>query len=136
MLEQMQTWLQSFPQWEDVLQVDCLDAVPGNTGIYPRGIQELSSREDVLGNRKVRCRFTVLLRRRAGQSRENARWLLEFQRWVMEQDKLGLAPRFGDEPGSERIRAVEGKLDSQSQAGCALYTVQLQAEFTKNFRGE
>lgn len=133
MLEAMKVWLQTFPKWEGVLQFDYADSVPGNAGLYPRGITELSSREDVLGNRKSRFSCAFVLRRVAGGSQENAQWLLDFQNWVMEQDRLGLAPKFGDEPASERIRAFEGRLDSHKQVGSAFYTVQLTAEFTKLF---
>ena len=131
MLETMKAWLQTFPKWEGVLQFDYADAVPGNSGLYPRGITELSRREDVLGNVKTRYSCAFLLRRAAGAGEENAQWLLDFQNWVMEQDRLGLAPKFGDEPKSERLRAFEGKLDSHHQAGGSMYTVQLTAEFTK-----
>ena len=136
MLEKVKQWLQSFPLWEDSLQIDYLDAAPGNGGLYPRGFQELSAREDVLGNRAVRYRCTFLLRRQTARSQDNAQWLMDFQNWVMEQDRLHLAPQFGDDPKSERIRALEGRLDSHNQTGCALYTVQLQKEFTRIFRGE
>ena len=131
MLEKMKTWLQTFPLWEGGIQVDYLEAEPGNTGLYPRGITELSRREDVLGNVKIRCRSTFLLRKRAVGTEENARWLLEFQNWVMEQNRLGLAPQFGDEPKTERLWAGEGRLESHAQAGSSLYTLQLLAEFTK-----
>ena len=131
MLEKMTCWLQPFPKWEGSIQVDFLEGMPGNNGLCPRGVTELSRREDVLGNVKVRYRWDFLLRRNAVGAEENARWLLEFQSWVMEQDRLGLAPKFGDEPKTEHIRAEEGKLESHAQVGSALYTVQLQAEFTK-----
>ena len=136
MLEKMKKWLQTFPGWDGNIQVDYLEAAPGNTGLYPQGVTELSRREDVLGNVKIRCRSTFLLRKRAVGTEENARWLLEFQNWVMEQDRMGLAPQFGDEPKTERIRAEAGSLESVSQAGCALHTARLQAEFTKIYRGE
>ena len=136
MLENMKAWLQTFPQWEGSIQVDYLDAVPGNTGLYPKGITELSRREDVLGNVKVRCRSTFLLRKTAVGTEENARWLLAFQQWVMEQNRLGLTPKFGDEPKTERLLAADGRLESHAQVGSSLYTLQLQAEFTKIFRGE
>ena len=136
MLENMKAWLQTFPQWEGSTQVDYLEAVPGSTGLYPKGITELSRREDVLGNVKVRCRSTFLLRKTAVGTEENARWLLAFQQWVMEQNRLGLTPKFGDEPKTERLLAADGRLESHAQVGSSLYTVQLQAEFTKIFRGE
>lgn len=131
MLETMKTWLMTYPGWEGTLQFDYLDAVPSSNGLYPRGVAELSRREDVLGNVKVRYGCSFLLRRTAATGEENARWLLNFQNWVAEQDMLGLAPKFGDEPKTERIRAFEGRLDSHKQVGSALYTVQLTAEFTK-----
>lgn len=131
MLDTMLAWLQTFPGWEGILQIDYADSVPGNTGLYPRGITELSRREDVLGNVKVRCSCAFTLQRAAVPGMDNARWLLDFQNWVADQDRLGLAPKFGDEPKNERLRAFEGKLHSRSQAGSALYTVMITAEFTK-----
>ena len=131
MLDSMRQWLETFPRWEGTLQLDYVDAAPGSTGLYPRGLTQLSRREDVLGNVAVRYRCSFLLRRVAGQSEENARWLLDFQNWVMEQDRLGLAPSFGDVPGTQRLQASEGKLESCKQVGSALYTVQLSVEFTK-----
>ena len=136
MLEKLKQWLQTFPEWEDSICIDYVDARPGSLGMYPKGFKEISRREDVLGNLQIRYRFDVLLRRTARKSEENARWLLEFETWIMEQDRLGLAPRFGDEPKTERIRISEGQLHSLAQAGSALYTVKLWAEFTKTYRGE
>ena len=136
MLEKMITWLQTFPQWEDSIQIDFLQARPGSSGLYPKGLTELSRREDVLGNLTLQCRCDFLLRKNAGIREENARWLLEFQRWVMEQDRMGLAPKFGDAPKSERVRVSDGQLQSLSQTGSALYTVKLWTEFTKIYRGE
>ena len=136
MLDTMQQWLQTFPLWEGTLTLDYADGVPGNAGLYPKGLTELSRREDVAGNVAIRYSWAFTLRRAAARSGENARWLLELQNWVAEQDRLGLAPQFGDEPKTERLRAFEGKLDSHTQAGSALYTVMLTAEFTKLYRGE
>ena len=131
MLETMTRWLRTFPKWEGTLQLDYADGVPGNNGLYPRGLTELSCREDVLGNTKIRYSCSFVLRKTAASGEENARWLLDLQQWVAEQDRLGLAPKFGDEPKSERLRAYEGKLEKHTQGGSALYTVQLSAEFTK-----
>ena len=55
---------------------------------------------------------------------------MEFQTWVADQNRLGLAPKFGDDPKNERIRAFEGRRHDRSQAGCGRYTVMLTAEFT------
>ncbi len=136
MLEQMKTWLETFPGWEGVLQFDYADSTPGNSGLYPKGLTELSRREDVLGNQKIRYSCVFDLKRSAAAGEENARWLLDFQNWVARQDRLGLAPKFGDEPKTERIRAFEGRLDKHTQAGSSLYQVALSIEFTKLYRGE
>ena len=131
MLDTMRKWLETFPKWEGTLQFDYADAVPGSAGLYPRGITELSRREDVLGNVTVRYSCSFILRRIAAQRQENAQWLLELQEWVAQQDRLGLAPKFGDEPKTERLRAFDGRLDRHSQVGSSLYTVHLSAVFTK-----
>lgn len=135
MLETVKNWLQTYPGWEGI-QLDYVDDLPGNSGLYPRGLKELSSREDVLGNKQVRYRWDFLLRRGAAPGADNAQWLLDFQQWVAQQDAMGLKPRFGDEPKTERICAFEGRLDSHKQVGSALYAVQLTVEFTKLYRGE
>ena len=135
-LELLSAWLQTFPLWDTDTQIDLTDAVPGSTGLFPKGLQELSRREDVLGNLAVRCRCSFLLRRCACPGEDSARWLLDLQNWVMEQERLGLTPKFGDDPKTERLRAQEGKLKNSFQTGSGLYTVQLTAEFTKLYRGE
>lgn len=135
-LQTVQDWLRTFPLWEGTLTVDFTDDVPGNTGLYPRGLQELSRREDVLGGQKVRLQYAFVLRRAAGSGEANARWLLAFQEWVARQDRLGLAPQFGDEPRNQRIRAFQGRLQTHRQVGCSHHTVMLTVEFTKIFRGE
>ena len=40
MLEKMTKWLQTFPLWEDSIQIDYVDACPGSTGLYPKGLTE------------------------------------------------------------------------------------------------
>lgn len=135
MLETVKNWLQTYPGWEGI-QVDYLDAAPGNSGLYPRGLTEISSREDVLGNKTVRYRCAFLLRKAAATGEDNGHWLLEFQQWVAKQNATGLVPEFGDEQKTETVRAFDGRLDSHAQVGCALYTAQLTVEFTKIFRGE
>ena len=136
MLERVCSWLQTFPLWEGTLQVDYADEIPGSTGLYPRGLTELSRREDVLGNVAVRCSWGFALQRAALPGEENARWLMEFQTWVADQNRLGLAPQFGDDPKQERIRAFDGRIYDRAQAGSGRYTVMLTAEFTKIYRGE
>ena len=136
-LEALRAWLRTFPGWDSRLEVDLCDSIPGCTGLFPKGLQELSRREDVLGQLTIRYRWSFTLRRSAaGSSEENARWLIELQKWAAQQSRLGLAPRFGDDPRQEQLRICEGSLVSRQQAGSIGYTALLTADFTKIYRGE
>lgn len=131
-LEKLRTWLSTYPHWEDTLQVDYTQGRPGVTGLLPKGCEEISRLEDVLGNLQIGCRyhFTLLWQMTGqGDEGENARRLLDFQNWVREQSVLGLAPRFGDVPARERIRAEKGGYTSGAQI--VTYTVTLIADFMK-----
>ena len=138
LLERVRSWVQTFPDWEEgqLLYIDYTGAAPGNTGLFPVGVEELERREDVLGNMAVSCRCRFMLYRvTTGQedNAANARWLLRFQDWVRQQSALHLAPTFGDEPARERIRAEKGKLKNASQVGTGIYAVELTAEFVKKY---
>lgn len=137
-LEKVRQWLLSYPKWEEggLLYIDYTDAVPGNAGLYPSGLEMVSRREDVLGNVTVQNRYHFALYRVVtGQedNTQNAQWLMEFQQWVQSQSVAGLAPQFGDEPARERMRAEKGKLKEASQTGTGTYMVTLTAEFIKHY---
>lgn len=138
-LTELGNWLRTFPKWDEgwVLHTDRTEAEPGNSGLFPLGAEELSRREDVLGNVTVACRCRFYLYRVAQQAdpHANAQWLLEFQQWVQQQSAAGAAPQFGDEPRQERLRAEKGKLSEVSQTGTGTYVVTLTAEFTKIYGG-
>ena len=134
-LEKIAQWLKSFPLWEDnQLHIDYTGAVPGNSGLYPEGVEEITRREDVLGNVTVQNRLHFTLYRvTKGQqdNEENSQWLLQFQNWVQQQSALGLAPSFGDDPKQEKIQAKQGRLKSASQTGTGKYAVAITAEYVK-----
>lgn len=135
-LKRLQAWLTTFPKWEEgkLMYLDFTDGVPGNQGLFPQGQEVLQRKEDVLGNISLSCRYHFALYRvAAGQEdqQENARWLMEFQDWVQQQDAMGLAPKFGDVPEKSHIRAEKGRLSGRKQAGSAMYVVMLTADFTK-----
>lgn len=127
-LEKLTAWLKTFPLWEpgDV-SVDGLSPKPGSVGIYPQGIRELSRREDVLGNVEVTNRLTVTVCRVSAGA--DARWMLEFQNWVNRQSAAGFAPKLGDRPEKERIRAEKGRLTAPNQTGTKRYAVEITADF-------
>ena len=134
-LEMMDNWLQTFPLWDcGKLTVDCTDGIPGNAGLFPRGVTEISRRQDVTGRiRSVnRMVFTLLTVRPAGQdNRDNAQWLLALQQWIRQECARGNAPQFGDDAGAQRIWAEQGKLRKATQTGTAHYGVTVTVEFLK-----
>ncbi len=124
-LEKVKAWLSTYSHWEDFLLVE-------DAALFPKGLEEISRREDVLGNRFVGCRYHFsLFWKMAGQGddAENTSRLLDFQHWVREQSASGLAPQFGDVPTQESIRAEKGGLTVGPQI--ATYTVTLIADFMK-----
>lgn len=137
-LEKVRQWVQTFPLWEEgqLLYIDHTGCVPGNSGLFSQGAQELARLTDILGNTTVRCRCSFSLYRvTTGQEdgAANAQWLLAFQNWVQEQSVLGLAPVFGDAPEQERLWAQKGRLKQADQTGTGIYSVELIAEYVKKF---
>lgn len=133
-LERVRQWLQTYPQWQGDLTVDILPAGPGHAGLFPGGVEELSRKEDILGNRQTRCRLQFVLWRQIGTMEDNAvhaAWLLDFQQWVRQQSLAGLTPQLGDVPAHESLRAEKGSLQKISPTGIGTYSVTLTAEFTK-----
>ena len=127
-LEKMQRWLQTYPGWQDILQVDCTDPATGNSGLFCEGLEERSRQADILGNLQIGCRYRFTLYRRADRDGD-ARWLLDFQNWVQTQSAMGLAPCFGDVSHLEQLQAQKGSLKERGQT--ALYAVTLIADFTR-----
>ena len=136
-LEKIINWLQTFPHWGGTeLSVDYVKTVPGCAGLYPQGVEEVSRHSDVLGNVTVENRLRFMLYRvSAGQcdSTDAAIWLLQLQNWIQSQSTAGMAPRLGDDPARERIRAEQGKLRNASQSGTGKYAVTITAEYVKYY---
>ena len=134
LIDRMREFVLSYPGWEagGLLFLDYTDGVPGNGGLFPAGVTEVSFREDILGNRQADMRLQVFLYRCGAEEEKDARWLLDFQNWVAAQCALGNAPRLGDVPFRERLRAEKGKLVKTRGEG-NLYSVMLTAEFTKTY---
>ena len=135
-LEKLKTWLATYPGWEDdkPFFVDDATPKPGCVGLFPQGLEQLSLRRDITGGQKAACRYRFYLYRASAleeNQEENARWLLDFQNWVEAQSAGGLAPRFGDVPQEERLRAEGGRLQKTGKLGSGLYALTLTAEFTR-----
>lgn len=135
-LEKLKTWLATYPGWEadKPFFVDDAAPKPGCVGLFPQGLEQVSLRRDITGGQKAACRYRFYLYRASAleeNQEENARWLLDFQNWVEAQSAGGLAPRFGDVPQEERLRAEGGSLQKTGKLGSGLYALTLTAEFTR-----
>ena len=135
-LEKLKTWLAAYPGWEEdkPFFVDDAAPKPGCVGLFPQGLEQVSLRRDITGGQKAACRYRFYLYRASAleeNQEENARWLLDFQNWVEAQSAGGLAPRFGDVPQEERLRAEGGSLQKTGKLGSGLYALTLTAEFTR-----
>lgn len=122
-LEKLQEWLSSYPHW---------DAYPAKVCVLPKAMEELSRREDVLGNTLVECRCYVTLYWELpalDSEGENAERMLRFLQWIQFQSASGNAPRFGDDPAKERIRTEKSGMTAGAQT--VTYTVTLVADFMK-----
>lgn len=141
-LQRLRDWLATYPGY-DILgnwRVDYTDQVAGGGGVYPQGLVEISRSEDILGNVIVRDQYNfglyVALPKAPGDdvgAEINADWLMDFQRWVQRQSVAGLAPKFGDDPRSETIKANSGALYDTDAEGMAIYMAVLSAEFTTRY---
>lgn len=141
-IQKIREWITTFPKYEQLreLSVDYTEAAPGNGGIMPGGLTEISRRKDICGNVTAVNRYSfdlVFVFEKAQDDDEgsegNAQFLMDFQNWVQSQSISGQAPIFGDVPKQETIKAQYGALYGTDAEGTALYTVQLTADFIKKY---
>ena len=137
MIHKLLSWLSACPYLSGTPQINHTDVTPGSAGLYPQGTQQLSIREDVLGNKIVTYRDRFLLNQVTAmeESVSEAKRLMILENWVREQSLLGLAPQFGDIPGEERIWAEKGKLSGVSSLGTGKFAVQIHIVYQKNYEG-
>lgn len=142
-LEKTREWLKTYPGYKQLkaLSVDATDPQPANGSVAPAGLVEISRRADVLGNVMVtnQLNFTLyFVFAKAPDddegAEENAQWLMDFQDWVQAQSMTGKAPIFGDNKRRESVKAQNGTLYGADTDGCAVYSVQLSAQYQKYFR--
>lgn len=139
-LTKIRDWLQTFPGNKSLesLTVDYVSVQPGSGSIAPSGLDEISRKEDILGNITVENQYNFGLYYVFPKSTEddegstqNADWLMDLQEWVQAQSIAGTAPSFGDEPLTEQIQAQNGSIYGANEEGTAIYMVQLSVNFTK-----
>lgn len=139
-LEKIRNWLHQYPDINRIgtLRVDYYTEQPDNGSIDPSGLVEISRKSDILGNVTVDNQYNFGLYFVLAKSpeddvgaKENADWLLDFQRWIQEQSIRRNVPVFGDVPESETITAQNGKVEAADEEGTGIYSVQLSVTFTK-----
>lgn len=142
-LEKMRGFIESYPSFNILSQfrVDFTDQIPGNGGIFPSGLVEISRKEDVLGDVTITNQYNFglyyVFAKVPGDDTGatiNADWLMDFQEWVQEQSATGQAPVFGDVPKQERIMAQNGALYDADDEGAATYMAQISAQFVKIYK--
>lgn len=141
-LDTIREWLNKYTGFDRLqdLRVDYYSQQPDNGSIDPSGVQIVSMKEDILGNKTVEMQYNfgvyfVLAKDPGdeGTAVDNAAWVMDFQQWVNEQSILRLAPTFGDVPKTEVIKAQNGAVAAADNEGVAIYMVQLSVNFTKIF---
>lgn len=141
-LEKIRNWIYTYPGINAALdlQVDYYSNAPENSSIAPSGLQELSRKEDILGNVIVENQYNFALYfvfpKTPGDdisATKNAEWLLNFQCWAQEQSIRRLVPTFGDEPKKETIKAQNGEIVDADPDGIGVYMVLLSINFIKQY---
>lgn len=141
-LEKVREWLATYDGFDIIshFQVDYIDQIPANGGVFPSGLVEVERRKDIFGNTAITNQYNFGLRyvfeKAPGDdagATVNADWIMAFQEWTQEQSVTGQAPVFGDVPRDERIMAQNGVLYEATDEGLATYMVQLSVQFTKKY---
>lgn len=139
-LEKVRAWLKNYPGYSQLkdLTVDATDPRPSNGSVAPGGTVEIARKKDILGNVTItnQLNFTLYFVFSKDpdddvQAEKNAQWLMDFQDWVQAQSITGQAPVFGDAPKRESVKAQNGTLFGADAEGCAVYAVQLSAQYIK-----
>ncbi len=137
-LEKMRYFIESYPDFNVFSQfdIDYTDKIPNSGGLFPSGLVEVQRHYDMLGNVWVDNQLNFALYTRVEKyedGTDDAEWQMAFQEWVQQQSATGAAPTFGDEPRAERITAQNGMLYSADEEGTALYVIQINVTFVKNY---
>lgn len=138
-LQKVSRWVMTYPGWgkDEKLTIAYADAVPNHAGLYPTGVKQIAMHQDLLGNVTARYRYSFVIYRVVGmqtKQEENAQWLIDFQRWVYQQNYSGTVPQLGE--GRTCLRAENGRLYKTSQAGTATFAVDLIAEFDASYKAQ
>lgn len=145
-LQALRSWLLGAPGMGQVrrLYLDYTAPQPDQGGLFPAGVTVLGCREDLLGNRVLRCRAQFILRLvlpfapgADGPAAQNAALLLALAAWVQAQSAAHRAPTLGnDSQERETLHAGPARLETLREGGTAVYRMELTAEYTMRYPGD
>lgn len=135
-LETLRAWLAAFPEYDilSAYQVDYTDRIPDGGGVFPSGLVEVERRRDICGNVTVTNEYHFGLYRGLEETPGggvDTGWVTRFREWVLEQSMEGLAPVFGDAPGSETVTVQDGVISGGDGQGTAVYVLPVTVRFKK-----
>ena len=144
MLNKLRAFLARAPALAGVeVGVGDVSPAPGTAGLWAKGVTVLRRKTNLLGGVTLcsRAEFTLRLclplpPGDSDTAAENAAHLLDLQAWVAAESAARRAPLLGNtDPAGEILRAEQGKME-RADAGTAVYTLRLQAEYTHYFEEE
>ena len=126
-MEDVKNWLMGFPgHMGEAILTDITRPVAGSLGIFPQGVQVVSSCRDLLGGGWDTCRQVFLLRRVAVPGIAAQNYLAALAQWVASCP----GPSLGD--GITRWSVGKGRLVKTDMTGLATYEAELTACYEKH----
>lgn len=120
-LTKIWAWLSAFPGFRGMCwATDCLPHRAEMVTLTPKGVQELDTMEDVMGNRKKTLQFTCEV---AFSGTGCAQKMVDLQHWVQTQP----SPQLGF--GRKSAKLQDGRHLTKNKLGLDLYTAQLKLTY-------
>lgn len=141
-LEKVREWLKGFDGLPSEFAIDYTNEVPGNAGLFPNGLVEISRKENIVGDIVVTNQYNFAIymvfpkmQQEDIQATINAEWVMNLQKWVQEQSVKGLAPTFGNvAQEQEQMKAQNGMFYGSKDDGAGLYMITLTAQFKQEYK--
>lgn len=119
-LNKIAAWLSAFPGFQGMSwDLDCLPHKPNMVTLRPKGVQELATATDVMGNRKKTMEFTCEV---AFSGTGCAQKMVDLQHWV-----AAFPPQIG--AGRKSAALQDGRHLQKNKLGLDLYTAQLKLTY-------
>jgi hypothetical protein len=137
------SFFQDFPYFEEigfnVGELRFVNSISEANALEYRGTPQPTPRYDILGNvyLEKQANFVLLLSRMKDddiKSTTISNLLFNLEEWVEEQNFLGLCPKLGDDPETERMWADNGRWYSGTEdEAIDIYQVQIHIKYLKKY---